>query len=111
MLRHTTFTALDSLRSDCHEVRRQTGSSLAWTVCAEEEKRSFGGAQGPGIIKTVAGAPIALIRGLATNGGGTPLGKDGLANQWVDFLIEQANAADSVQQLEPSRSVSGDQGQ
>ena len=80
-------------------------------ICAEEEKRSFGVAQGPGLIKTVARAPIALIRGLATNGGGTPQGKDGLADQWVEFLIEQANAADSVQHLGPSQSVSGDQGQ
>lgn len=72
----------------------------------EDEKRRIGIAQGPGIIKTVAGAPIALIKGLATSGDGTPKGKDGLANQWVDFLIEQANAADAVQPLGPSPAAS-----
>lgn len=56
----------------------------------------------------MAGAPIALIKGLATSGEGK--GRDGLADQWVEFLIEQANAADAVQTPGPSRSTSIDQG-
>ena len=79
-------------------------------MSAEDEKKRFGIAQGPGLIKAVAGAPIALIKGLANSGDGTPKSKDGLADQWVEFLIEQANAADAVQPAGRSRSTSLEQG-
>lgn len=55
-----------------------------------------------GILRTVAGAPLALVKGLTRtasshSGEGTPTSLDAsLANQWVDFLIEQADAADAV---------------
>ncbi len=98
--------ALD-LRIRPHSMQALVSVLAEESACTtEDEKRRIGIAQGPGIIKTVAGAPIALIKGLATSGDGTPKGKDGLANQWVDFLIEQANAADAVQPQGPSRAPS-----
>lgn len=58
------------------------------------------GASKPGILRSVAGAPLALVKGLAQSGSGEgpPTSADGtLANQWVDFLIQQADAADAVE--------------
>ncbi|BDA50973.1 probable Golgin candidate 4 at C-terminar half [Coccomyxa sp. Obi] len=70
----------------------------------EEEKRKVGLAAKPGLLRTVAGAPLALVKGLAKGGdgvgtpSGTPTSSDAsLANQWVDFLIQQAEAADAVE--------------
>ena len=65
-----------------------------------------------GILRTVAGAPLALVKGLARtasshSGEGTPTSLDAsLANQWVDFLIEQADAADAVAAQEQLQNVS-----
>ena len=83
--------------------------SIRTSLFAEDEKKRFGVAQGPGIIKSVAGAPIALIKGLASSGDGAPMGRDGLGDQWVEFLIEQANAAEAVQPTGRSRSTSLEQ--
>ena len=52
-----------------------------------------------GILRSVAGAP--LVKGLArpapSSREGTPRAGDAsLANQWVDFLIQQAEAADAA---------------
>lgn len=74
-------------------------------VVSEEQKRKVGLASKPGILRTVAGAPLALVKGLAKSGAdgpgtptGTPTSGDAsLANQWVDFLIQQAEAADAVE--------------
>ena len=54
-----------------------------------------------GILRSVAGAPLALVKGLArpapSSREGTPRAGDAsLANQWVDFLIQQAEAADAA---------------
>jgi hypothetical protein len=69
---------------------------------ADEEKQKVGLASKPGLLRTVAGAPLALVKGLARGpreGPGTPTsgGESSLADQWVDFLISQAQAADAVQ--------------
>lgn len=71
---------------------------------SDEEKRKVGLAAKPGLLRTVAGAPLALVKGLAKGGdglgtpSGTPTSSDAsLANQWVDFLIQQAEAADAVE--------------
>jgi hypothetical protein len=68
---------------------------------AEEEKKKVGLASKANILRTVAGAPLALVKGLAKGGGdgpGTPTGGDAsLANEWVEFLIQQAEAADAVE--------------
>ena len=67
-----------------------------------------------GILRTVAGAPMALVKGLARtasshSGEGTPTSLDAsLANQWVDFLIEQADAADAVAAQEQRQNGSKD---
>jgi hypothetical protein len=75
---------------------------------AEEEKQRVGltGAK-TGILRSVAGAPLALVKGLARPASadgsreGTPrVGDASLANQWVDFLIQQADAADAVADAE-----------
>ncbi len=70
-------------------------------MCAEEEKKKVGLASKAGILRTVAGAPLALVKGLAKSGGegpGTPTSGDAsLANEWVEFLIQQAEAADAVE--------------
>ncbi len=57
---------------------------------AEEEKQKVGLAAKPGLLRTVAGAPLALVKGLARGPGeggdpGTPTaeGNASLANQWV----------------------------
>lgn len=62
-----------------------------------------GGQARPGMLRTVAGAPLALVRGAASlaagglGGGSAPAtpraagADDGsLATQWIDFLIQQA---------------------
>ncbi len=66
---------------------------------AEEEERriGLGAQQRRGIIRTVAGAPLSLVRGMLDAGHGPvgdrgPSGDDSLADQWLDFLIQQAEA-------------------
>lgn len=66
----------------------------------------------PGLLRTVAGAPLSLVKGLARGPEEAPdtptSGADGsLANQWVDFLISQAQAADAAEGGEREQDASG----
>jgi hypothetical protein len=68
----------------------------------DDEKRRVGiGVQRKGVLGTVASVPFALVRGTvnAVRGGASPTaaaaeGPDSLADSWIDFLIQQAEAAD-----------------
>ena len=70
-----------------------------------------------GVLKTVATMPFNIVRGgvaLVVGGGGdglvsprtphTPAG-DGLADQWIDFLIEQAVRDGAVEGQQPGEVI------
>lgn len=75
-----------------------------------------------GVLKTVATMPFNIVRGgvaLVVGGGGdgvmsprapqTPVG-DGLADQWIDFLIEQAERDGAAAETETGDVVESSEG-
>ena len=56
----------------------------------------------PGVLKSVALAPLSLVRGTVGALGRTASQApgDGLADQWLDFLIQQAEAGDQGEAVE-----------
>jgi hypothetical protein len=79
-------------------------------LTSEDEQRralaALAKARGSGVLKAVASVPFAVVRGavglvrgavadpLSPKSGGAAA--DGLADQWIDFLIEQVRAHRSV---------------
>lgn len=99
---------LQSTAQVCHPdnegIRR--GADVQWwlgTLNADDEKRRVGlaGAK-KGVLGTVAAMPFTLLGGGAASVSGAispaaSTSSETLADSWIDFLIEQAEAADDAQ--------------
>ena len=66
---------------------------------ADEDQRRMGLARTrPGMLRSISGLPVSLVRGtVSLVGAGRSSSSDGdsLADQWLEFLIQQAQAADA----------------
>ena len=82
-----------------------TGGTLV--VAAEEDQRKVGLVRSrPGVLRSISGLPGSLVRGtvsLVAGGSNAPVSDgDSLADQWLDFLIQQAQAADTADEQSSS---------
>lgn len=71
-----------------------------------------------GMLTSVAGMPFALVRGgvglvrgaVSGGGSGEPVPQDSLADQWIDFLVQQAEAAEAADAAGQQRPGNGSTG-